>query len=448
MTTKQKATIEVPMSVRPYIIGKQGTVIKAISERTGAHIQIPKSEEVSLPDFEDDDSMITVFIEGDPVAAYMARQEVEGIVNDRTSTVNIRMRDIPAELYPYLAGPHNAGLNALEDGRQVRVHIPDYQTWSHSAPPQPPDSGVPVPFTAHPERHIRISGDRHAAQEVRAEIQRQAEELRRQITLEHIAIDRARHQFILANGPQSVHELLEKTGCAVILPPDSDDTEMLVVTGPHDRIHSGVEEVMDLASSMQMSSVDVARQHASAAAAGSRAHAKALVQYLQQREAMRRLEKQYDARIIPKDDSFQVFSKDGRNALRARSELLSLVNAYPPSRIRRVDVDPFFHQHLHQFGAQRVRDDFGVHLLVPEDVVEDPNVILVYEGLAGEAFDKPQPRRTPTVAEIADFQKSLQQAQEHLLELLSGHKEIDTRRFDVPPRSVVMHISRLCIAVN
>ena len=433
MIIQQTTTIDVPMSVRPHIIGRQGAVVKGISERTGARIQVSKAEETSTPQEDDDDTSTVVTIEGDPVAAYLARQEVEAIVNERTSNVNLRLRDIPAEFYPFLAGPRNTRLDALEDGRQVKVHIPHYQSWSHQPPPQASNPGIPPQFVAHPESHIRISGDRHAAHEVRSEIQRQVEELRRQLTLEHIAIDRGRHQFILGDGPQSLHDLLEETGCSVILPPESDDTEMLVVTGPHDKINLGVEKVMDLASSMQMSSVDVARQHANAPS-GSRAHAKALVQYLQQREAIRQLEQQYDARIIANDGSIDVFSRDGKSALRARSDILNLVNAYPPSRIRHVGVDPFFHQHIEQQAAQRMRDDFGVHLLVPEEAVGEPNVILIFEGPPSEAPERQLSRQRPTAAEITNFEKGLQQAQEHILEILQGQHEIGSRKFEVPSR--------------
>ena len=392
-----------------------------------------KADEASATNGDDDDTLTVVTIEGDPVAAYLARQEVEGIVNERTSTVNLRLRDVPAELYPYLAGPRNASIDALEDGRQVKVHIPHYQSWSHQPPPQAPAPGTLPQFVPHPESHIRISGDRLAAQEVRSKIQRQVEELRRQITLEHIAIDRGRHQFILGEGPESLHELMEETGCAVILPPDSDDTEMLVVTGPHDRINTGVERVMDLASSMQMSSVDVARQHANAPSS-SRAHARALVRYLQQCEAMRPLEKQYDARIVAKDGSIDVFSRDGKNALRARSDILNLVNAYPPSRLRHLNIDPFFHQHIEKQAAQRIHNDLGVYLLVQEEATEEPNVVLIYEGPSSEAAEHQSSRQRPTATDIANFEKGLQQAQEHILGILQGQQEIDSRNFEVPPQ--------------
>lgn len=418
------------MSVRPHIIGKQGIIVKGISERTGARIQVSKADEPPYQNGEDDDSMTTVTIEGDPVSAYLARQEVEGIVNERTSTVNFRLRDIPAEFYPFLAGPRNSSIDALEHGREVKVHVPHYQSWSHQPPPQAPAQGNPPQFVAHPDSHIRVSGDRRVAQEVRSELQRRVEELRRRITLEHIAIDRGRHQFILGDGPDALHELMEETGCAVILPPDFDDTELLVVTGPQDRINLGIEKVLDLASSMQMSSVDVARQHANA----PRAHSRALVQFLQQREAMRQLEKQYDARVVANDGAIEVFSRDGKSAMRARSDILNLVNAYPPSRLRHVDVDPFFHQHIQERAAQQVRDQYGVHLVLPQEISEEPNVVLIYEGLPDEVKSQQPSRQKPTAAEVANFERGLQQAQEHVLELLQGQNELDSRNFEVPSK--------------
>ena len=159
------------------------------------------------------------------MAAEMARQEIENIVKERTSTVNMRLRDIPPELFPFIAGPHNSGVATLEDGRPVRVQVPHYHTWSDQPPPQQPAGGMLPQFIPSPTHHIRISGDRDAAQEVKAEIERQVEELRRRITLSQVPIDRNRHQFILENDT-SLHDLLQETGCAIIMPPSSEDTEV------------------------------------------------------------------------------------------------------------------------------------------------------------------------------------------------------------------------------
>lgn len=430
--------IPIPRSVRPYIIGRQGIVVQAIMKRTGANIRVPNRDESSLAAFDDDDSAtIDIVIEGDAVAAELARREVEAIVNERTSTVNMRLRSIPAEFFPFIAGPHNSGTDALENGRQLKVEIPHHYTWSQPLPPTP-SSGMLPQFTPDLNSHIRISGDRLAAQEVRAEIERQAEHLRREITFSPLAINRGQHQFIAGENGGLLHDILNETGCAVILPPASDATETLYVTGPRDKIDLGIEKVMNLATAMQMSSVDVARQHANAPK-GSQAHARALTRYLQRRQAIEQLERQYDARIVlPTNQgpmNWEVYSRDGKNTIRARSDIMNLINAYPPARIRHVEADPFFHQHLEQQGAKTIRNELGVHLLIPDELDLRPEVVLVYEGPEyRHAEDYQLPRHRPSASELAEFEKFLDKAQAHVHSIIQEQEEIGSASVGVPPK--------------
>ena len=437
--SKQHVTIPIPLSVRPHVIGRQGAVVQGILKRTGARVQIPKAEDIPNLELEDDDDLtIDVTIEGDAVAAEMARREIEGIVNERTSTVNLRLRDIPAEYYPFIAGPHNSRINALEDGRPVRVQVPHYHTWSDQPPPQAPPSGMPV-FVPSSENHIRISGDRLAAQEARAAIERQVQELRRQITLSQIPIERGRHQFISDSKGASLDDILAETGCAVILPPASEDTELLTVIGPQDKLDLGTNKVIDLASSMQMSLVDIARLHANAPL-GPQAHARALTRYLQQRQAIEQLERQFDARIIlPTNEigptSWEVYHKDGRNGIRARQDITNLISAHPPTRLRHVEIDPFFHEHIHRQGAKRVRDDFGVHLLPSEEANQEPHIVLIYEGpSSSDGREYQLPRSRPSHDEVAEFEANLRQAQDFILGLVQGQQDIGAASVEVPPK--------------
>ena len=437
--SKQHVNIPIPLSVRPHIIGRQGAVVQGISKRTGARVQIPKAEDTPSLELEDDDSLtIDVAIEGDAVAAEMARREIEAIVNERTSTVNLRLRDIPAEYYPFIAGPHNSGVLALEDGRQIRVQVPHYHTWSDKPPPQVPSSGMPV-FLPSTDNHIRISGDRLAAQEARAAIERQVQKLRQQITLSQFPIERGRHQFISDSKGASLNDILAETGCAVILPPASEDTELLTVIGPQDKLELGTNKVIDLASSMQMSLVDIARQHANAPM-GPQAHARTLTRYLQQRQAISQLERQFDARIVLPTTvngptSWEVYHKDGRNGIRARQDITNLISAHPPTRLRRVGIDPFFHEYIHRQGARRVRDDFGVHLLPPEELNQEPHVVLVYEGPSpSDGGEYQLPRQKPSDNEVAEFEANLRQAQEFILSLVQGQQDISGVNVEVPPK--------------
>ncbi len=414
-------------------------MIQGISQRTGARIHIPKNEELSLSHLEDDDSVtIDVAIEGDKFAAEWARSEIEGIVNERTSTVAIRLRNIPAEFFPFIAGPHNSGISALESNGQLKVEVPHYYRWSQQ-PPAPPLSPDKIPqFMPDITKYIRISGDRLAAQEARTAIERQVEHLRHQITLSHLAISRGQHQFILGENGSSLHDFLDETGCAVILPPGSDDTEVLYVTGPHDKIELGIEKVMNLATVMQMSSIDIARQHANAPI-GPQAHARALTRYLQQRRAIEQLEKQYDLHIIlPTAQegpmNWEVYSKDGKNTIRARSDIMNMINAYPPARIRHVKADPFYHQYLQNNGAKLIRDDFGVHLLSLNEMNQNSEVVLVYEGIGLLQAEYQSPKQRPSPSEVAEFEKFLDNAQAHILSLLEDQEELDAASVEVLPK--------------
>ena len=404
-------------------------------------MQIPKAEGPGIADMEDDDSLtIDVSIEGDAVAAEMARREIEAIVNERTSNVNLRLKDIPPEYFPFIAGPQNSKVNALEAGRQLKVQVPHYHTWLDHAPPQPPSTGLPI-FSPSQNHHIRISGDRLAAQEARLEIERQVEQLRREITLAQVPIDRGRHQFVLDNGGASLHDLLEETGCAVILPPASEDTEVLTITGPQDRIDLGMDKVMNLAMSMQMSGVDIARDSARRYPnnpLGPEAHARALTRYLRQRKAIEQLEQQYDARIIlpssaDAPSNWEIYSRDGTKGLRARSDIMNLVSAHPPSRLRHVAMDPFFHHHIQRQGTRHLRDQYGVHLVASEVSEQTPHVLLVYEG-PEESHEYQIPRRQPSPQEVANFERYLTEAQEHILSLIEGQEDIGAADIEVPPK--------------
>ena len=412
--------------------------MQGISKRTGAKIQVPRPDD-SLMEAEDDDSAtIDVTIEGDAVAAEMARREIEAIVNDRTSTVNMRLRDIPAEFYPFIAGPHNSRVNALEEGRDVQIRVPQYHTWSNQPPPQLQSADQRPSFAPHQGDHIQISGDRLAAQDARAEIERQIQELRQRITLSQIHVPRGQHQFIVGDRGNSLHDFLHETGCAIILPPDSDETEMVTVTGPRENIEFGVNKIIDLASSMQSSNVDISRQHMNAPM-GAQPYARALTKYLQDRQAIERLESLHDAHIvIPSSEeapmTWELYSRDGKNLFHVRSDIMNIVNAHPPTRLTQMDVDPFFHQHIREQSEQQIMNDYGVHLIIPDELGEAPQLLLVYEGPSETGRQYELPRQRPSPAEISQFETSLREAQRHILDIVGAQQEIIARSVPVPKK--------------
>ncbi|KAF2398874.1 hypothetical protein EJ06DRAFT_583485 [Trichodelitschia bisporula] len=431
--SKQSVKVPIPASVRPFIIGRQGATIQAIQKRTGAKIQMPKSEEVAAPTGEDDDPLIDVIVEGDALAANMARQEIENIVNERTSTVNLRLRDIPAEFYPFLAGPNNARVSKLENGRDIRVQIPHYQMWKDQAPSQS-EQGRPT-FTPQASYPIQISGDRQAAQQVRQELENHARALRNQLGVKQIEVEPNRHQFIVGDKGTSLHDFLAETGCTVVRPPPGDDSEILYIVGPSDKLASGHDKVEELAGQMQSTSVDIGKQFANAPG-GSSAHARNVTRYLRERQAVDALERQHNASIVlPRGDeapsAWQIWSKDYKNARNARADILQYVNAHPPARLRPVDVDPFFHRHIREQQAQQLRRQHGVHIVFPDG--DSSDLLLVYEE-PGSPSEYDVPRQQPSPADIRKMEEAIVQAQKQLASMIKEYQDIVSHNFDAPPK--------------
>ncbi|EED23359.1 RNA binding effector protein Scp160, putative [Talaromyces stipitatus ATCC 10500] len=428
--SKQSVRVPIPASARAHIIGRGGAVVQDIQQRTGARVQVPKTDEPAPGDEDDDSVTIDVLIEGDAVAAEMARREIESIVKERASNINLRLKSIPPEFFPFIAGAHNAHVNDIEERTKAQIRVPRYDTWLNQPPPQEAGPGQ-IRFVADPDCHIHISGERNAAQEARAEIERRAAELQRQLTLRQLAINRGQHQFILGDSNTAFHDFLAETGCAIILPPASDDSEFLTITGPPEQIEAGINRAMELATSMQMASIDLSRQH-------SAAHARALTSYLQQRQIIKDLERAYDARIVLPQSvegpvTWEVYSRDGKNTIRARSDIMNLVQAHPPAKIRSISVDPYFHTYLTSYGSPQLKEQYGVHLIVPENP-EGNEVILVYEGQQSPEAEFEIPRQRPSNEDIAAFEQALQSAQEYLINTLGDQSNIVQKSVSIPAK--------------
>jgi hypothetical protein len=322
-------------------------------------------------------------------------------------------------------------------GQDININIPHYHTWKDLSPPQHIDRARPAPFVAQPSLPIRISGDREAAQLARDKIERQAQVLRQQLTSHQLPIERGRHQFIVGQGGDAVHDLITETGCSVVVPPAHDDNETLYIIGPPDRIENAVNKIMDIAASMAVSNVDIARQHAKAPPA----HAHNLTRYLQQRQAIAALEQQYGANIVlptsaDAPPTWQIFSQDGKQGMRARTDVMNIVAAHPPSRLHPMQLDPYFHPYLRNRAAQQVRKNHGVHILFPESTTEEsPDLVLVYEA-PGSATSYQLPRQAPSLAEVKEHEKAIQEAKKYLMSVIGNDANIVSRPVEAPQKYV------------
>ncbi|KZZ87360.1 K liklik [Ascosphaera apis ARSEF 7405] len=418
--SKQSVTIPIPASARPYLIGRGGSTIQGIHERTGARIQIPKTEVPASSSSASSDITIPITITGDAVTAELARREITALLakHEKSTTTVLRVTDVPAELFPFIRGVHSSWTNELagrlkvseseeydveedSEGAGIKIEVPVYAVWGTAPPPPEPEvEGDPVKgWKCDARRWIEISGERRKVYAAKTEIERRAREVAASITLRNIALNKGQHQFILGEDVDAaIDSFLAETGCTVLLPPEQSESESVTIIGPADKIDAGVEKAMDLATSMRMSSVDLSRQHASVAYASADVtpaqHAAALTKYLKQRSVLSQLEKLYDARIVV------------------------------PGSISTDNTSP-------------VVWEFGVWVLVPETptpVAQD--IFLVHEGNQTGSPDVQAQgyRSVPGKQDLETFKQGLNNAKQHILSKIGDPADVTAASVQVPQK--------------
>ncbi|KAL0941740.1 RNA binding effector protein Scp160 (KH domain-containing protein) [Colletotrichum truncatum] len=433
--TKTTIKVPIPQSARSHIIGKGGSTIKAIQEKSGARVQLPKVED-GAPVDEDDDSTIDVLVEGNALSAASARDQIMKIAGERAANVNTKLRGIPSEFFPFIAGPSNSHVSRYEnDGVQVRV--PPHQIWAPRGRNIPVNDGERPVFVPAGDHHIQLAGDRAAVQAARAEIERRVQELQSQLAVDQFSLQKGRHQFIAGRRGETLDEFFNQTGCTILLPTDEDDDSVTVI-GPASQISKGVETAMDRAMNMQFSTFDIGRFHKNAPGGDSN-HARNVTRFLRHRDLFDEIERAHNTHINtpfgPNGASpYELYARDGKSVLQAQSAIEKLVHAIPPARIVPVPVDPFYHQYLTKDVSPRMRDNHGVHVVLPETGEPNAPVLLVFEGPSAPE-PKPQIKTgRPSQDEIRAFQQSLEDARKQIVDIINKQEQIASASIDVPQK--------------
>ncbi|KAL2258041.1 hypothetical protein VTK26DRAFT_8796 [Humicola hyalothermophila] len=425
--TKQSIKVEIPRSARAHIIGKGGATIKALQEKTGARIQMPRVEESQQgPADEDDDEPIDVVIEGNAQQAAAARNAVLQIVGERASNVSARVKGVPAVFFPFIA--NSPEVRSIEGDKGVQIRVPPFHPCSCQPPAAPAAPGMRPEWAASEELHIQLAGEREAVHAAREAILQRVEELRARMMMEQLSIQRGRHQFIIGERGIPMDAFFQETGCAVIMPSDDDD-DIITIVGHPDQLQAGVDRAMDLAMNMQCSNIDISRFHRQAPG-GAAAHARNVTRYLRARKEISRLEKTYGVHFnTPYSDEgalpWELFSRDGKSAIRAQSEIKGLVESHPPARMTTVAVDAFYHPYFQNELLPRVRQNYGVQLVIPTASEASAPVLLVYEG-SSDPDSYQIPRGQPTQADLNEMQKHLQDARAHILDFMKQQEPVSS----------------------
>lgn len=429
---KESEKYAVPSAVRAQIIGKGGSKIKDLQNFSGARIQLPSAPKPGeITSLSEDDDMIEITLEGDPLAIRVAKHKIDEIIGSRPNqqqASNTTLRDFPPEFFPFLNSTQYMPELARHQSNGLNINIPHYHTWQQ----QPPASTARalVPREGH---HIQIRGPRESAVQARADFERTVQQLQERLAIEELlGIEANRHQFILGAPGFDLDDFVRETGCSLVLPPPGDDSETIYVVGPPDRIEAAKDKAIDLASGMVNNPVDFARHYQGPSESRAQ-YIRNVSRYMQKRQALNEITNQHNAQItFPSDPSqpLTLWTRDPRAGVKARQDVLNTISGHPHQRFRNMNVHPFYQRNLEEQYARHLREQHGVHVIRSgED--DDEQLLLVYED-RNPVHQYNIPQRRPEAEEVARFQEALQEAEQYLLQAIGEQQAIISRQIEAP----------------
>ncbi|CAG8593403.1 18703_t:CDS:10, partial [Racocetra fulgida] len=362
LAVKSEETIQIPVSARPYILGARGQTLQAITSRTGTRIQLPPRQENNIEEnelgYDEDEEMMSVKIEGDTKGINLAKEEISTIVNERATKRSHRITHIEHHFYPLIFGAHNQRIHQISIDTGTKIHVPFYNASAEGGDNQD-----------HSKDSIVITGERDAIKNAIDAI-------------EEIYTTLRQHKFLIGQKGSNLQEILETTGCSLELPALSDPSENVTIRGPQNKLTSALQIVLDKANSVHIETLDIALSHKTDQPLE---HAKNILKYLCNR-SKKKIESDNNVQIvIPKGTALEknvileFVGKDLGNVENAKKE--------SPSHFAIATIEPHLHRHIigrKGQNLQRVKETYGVEIIVPDEKDESPDILIVFEGKDNE----------------------------------------------------------------
>jgi len=143
---------------------------------------------------------------------------IQQIIAERTSRTSQKIKDIPAQVYPFALLRRSDFLRASE-GREINLIKDDK------------------------EHSITVSGDREAVGKVVETIKSCIAFYEGDLNMVKISLPKRQHHLLIGGGAD---EILNKAKCAVIVPAITDSSEDLLVWGMLKDLGSGLQAVLEV----------------------------------------------------------------------------------------------------------------------------------------------------------------------------------------------------------
>ena len=210
---------KVPKDLHKYIIGKNGSVLKGIQDRTCTNIFIPKSEANSD----------IILIHGPKEGIDRVLLEIQSICEEQSKTGFERLK-IAKQYHPWIRGPNNETVNHIMSTSGAKINMP----------PMDVDKD-----------EITITGDKEkveaAAQQVTKIVNAKKQASIRKVEFQ---ITKSQHKNIIGAKGQNVQDIFKNFDVYVQVPRIEHNSETITLYGEDSKIGNALTQVYTIANSI------------------------------------------------------------------------------------------------------------------------------------------------------------------------------------------------------
>ncbi|KAK1168684.1 vigilin-like [Acipenser oxyrinchus oxyrinchus] len=328
LQTQASATVAIPKEHHRFVIGKNGEKLQELELKTATKIQIPRP----------DDTSNQIKISGTKEGIEKAKHEILLISAEQDKRAVERVT-VEKVYHPFITGPFNKVVSEMMQETGARINIP------------PPSVN---------KTEIVITGEKEQVAQAVMLIKKIYEEKKKNVTTIAVEVKKSQHKYVIGPKGNSLHEILEKTGVSVEIPPTDSSSETVILRGEPDRLGQALTEVYAKANSYTLASVS----------APSWLHRFIIGKKGQN---LAKITQQMPKVHIEFTEGVDKITLEGPT--KEMQQVQSQMEAIVIDLVSRMDyteitVDPKFHRHLIGKGGaniNRIKDQYKVSVRIPPD---------------------------------------------------------------------------------
>lgn len=226
LQTERDFKMKIPRDQHKYLIGKAGSILKELQEKTCTKIQVPKSDSGS--------DLVTIVGPKDGIE--LAIHEIQ-LICDEQSKTGIERLAIPKLYHPWIRGFNNDIANEIAQRTGAKVNIPP-------------------PLVEKDE--VVVSGDREKVDAACAEIKKiYAQKSKLNITKLAIQITKSQHKLIIGKNGTTVQDIFKDYDVYVQVPKLDSPSETIYLYGEESKLGAALSQVIAKSNSVVTTRIDV-----------------------------------------------------------------------------------------------------------------------------------------------------------------------------------------------